>query len=755
MTVPILFGPSASILVTDRDATTAYYAAVIGAAVMIAFQTAGKATRDALFLSSFDVSMLPRTVMAAAVVSVFTALVASRWMTVRGPARVVPVAFFGSAVLLGFEWVLVSRMREVVAIAVYLHFAALGAVLISGFWSVVNERFDPRTAKRYVGRIAAGGTVGGLAGGILAERIGHLGAIQPMFLVLAGLHLVSGALLLVVRRGGVATAQSSEDDTSPLAGIRVITGIPYLRTLVALVLLVTVSEALIDYVFKATASARYGSGAALLRFFAVFYTGTSLLTVILQTVGSRAALQRMGLTRTVAMLPAGVGVGALAALGIPGLPSIVGVRALEQMVRHGLYRAGYELLFTPVAPGHKRSAKALVDVGVVRLGDIAGSGLVQIALLTTAAAAVNLMLGIAVVVSILGVVVAVRLRRGYVVALERSLLSRAIQLDLDEVEDAVTRSTVIQSMGGIALTRAAREPRGLAPPAEGATRSTLPPDPELEQIARFRSRKADVARTALQQPISAAVAAHVIPLLAWDDVLPDAIAALRRLAPRIEGQLIDHLLDPDAEFAVRRRVPIVLADLPTERTFDGLLRGLQDSRFEVRYRCGRVLNRLHERNPDLAVRDQRVYDLVLQEVAVDHGVWESHRLLDRMEDEDWSPVMDELLRERANRGLEHVFTLLALVLPRQPLKVAFRGLHTSDQLLRGTALEYLETALPEDIRKALWPFLEVPARRRASRRSAQDVLSELMESNQSIAMNLAELRRLQSGPSSEQPDEES
>jgi hypothetical protein len=235
-------------------------------------------------------------------------------------------------------------------------------------------------------------------------------------------------------------------------------------------------------------------------------------------------------------------------------------------------------------------------------------------------------------------------------------------------------------------------------------------------------------------------------LLAWDDVLPEVITTLRRLAPRIEGQLVDHLLDPDGEFTVRRRIPIVLADLPTDRTVDGLLRGLEDARFEVRYRCGKVLNRLQDLNADLVIRRRRVYSMVLREVAVDRGVWESHRLLDSMEDDEWSPVMDELLRERANRGLEHVFTLLALVLPRQALKVAFRGLHTSDQMLRGTALEYLETALPEDIRKALWPFLEAPVEGRSTRRSAQDVLSELMESNQSIAMNLAELRRLQALP---------
>lgn len=730
----------------DRDARSAYLAAVLGAAVMIAFQTAGKATRDALFLSSFDVSMLPRTVTAAAIVSVATALVMSRWMTLRGPARVIPVAFFGSVVLLVGEWALLPTMRGGVAIAVYLHFAALGAVLISGFWSVVNERFDPRTAKRYVGRIAGGATIGGLAGGILAERISTLGAIAPMFPVLAVLHLVCGLLLLVVRRGGLVPQGDLGDDMTPLAGVRVIGATPYLRTLVALVLLVTISEMLIDYVFKARASAAFGSGPDLLRFFALFYTGVSLFTVVVQVLGSRAALQRFGLTRTVALLPVGVGVGGLAAIAVPIFGAVVGARALELILRHGMYRAGYELLFTPITPVHKRSAKALVDVGVVRLGDVVGSGIAQVALLVAAASvALNVMLGMAVVVAVLGVVVARRLRRGYVVALERSLLSRAIQLDLGDVEDAVTRSTVLQSMERVAVVPVpAAEVRKAPESAPPSTATVMaPPDPETALVAKLRSRDPAAVRVALEHPISASAAAYVIPLLAWDEVVQDVLATLRRLAPRIEGQLIDHLLDPDAEFAVRRRVPLVLADMATERTVDGLLRGLGDVRFEVRYRCGRVLSRLQDQHPDLAIDPGRVYQMVLREVAVDRGVWESHRLLDRMEDEDWSPVMDELLRERANKGLEHVFTLLALVLPRQPLKVAFRGLHTTDQLLRGTALEYLETALPEDIRKALWPFLEAPARERSARRSAQDVLSELMESNQSIAMNLAELRRLQ------------
>jgi hypothetical protein len=61
---------------------------------------------------------------------------------------------------------------------------------------------------------------------------------------------------------------------------------------------------------------------------------------------------------------------------------------------------------------------------------------------------------------------------------------------------------------------------------------------------------------------------------------------------------------------------------------------------------------------------------------------------------------------QASQSLGHVFTLLALVLPAEPLRVAFRGLHSDDQRLRGTALEYLESVLPRDVRDLLWRFLE-------------------------------------------------
>ena len=80
--------------------------------------------------------------------------------------------------------------------------------------------------------------------------------------------------------------------------------------------------------------------------------------------------------------------------------------------------------------------------------------------------------------------------------------------------------------------------------------------------------------------------------------------------------------------------------------------------------------------------------------------------------------VDEFVRDRAGESLAHVFTLLSLVLPREPLQIAFRSLHTDDQNLQGTALEYLEGVLPAPIRERLWPFLEDAAPSRARRARA-------------------------------------
>jgi len=188
----------------------------------------------------------------------------------------------------------------------------------------------------------------------------------------------------------------------------------------------------------------------------------------------------------------------------------------------------------------------------------------------------------------------------------------------------------------------------------------------------------------------------------------------------------------------------------SQRSADGLIVALDDLRFEVRYQCARALLAITQKNPRVRIDKETIFQFVRREAGVSRPVWESQRLLSQLEDREDRLFVDEFVRDRASRSLAHVFTLLSIVLPTEPLRIAFRGLHTDDANLRGTALEYLEGVLPPSIREPLWPFLE-DNRRAAARpqRPREEILQDLLRSHESIVLNLKELQARQSEPHAE------
>jgi hypothetical protein len=253
---------------------------------------------------------------------------------------------------------------------------------------------------------------------------------------------------------------------------------------------------------------------------------------------------------------------------------------------------------------------------------------------------------------------------------------------------------------------------------------------------RSRDRARVIAVLARDEGLPAVLVPHVIPLLAWDAVAEHATFALQKVAEERVGQFVDTLLDPNQDFAVRRRLARVFSVCVSQRAVDGLMIALDDLRFAVRCQAGRSLFAILERNPLVRIDRDRILAIVLKEVNVGRPVWEGRRLLD--EHASGSPL-DAFVRDRAGESLAHVFTLLSLVLPREPLQLAFRGLQTSDEHLRGTSLEYLDSVLPSAIRQRLWPFLE-PGPARHTSRNREEAIAALLRSNESIVLNLEELK---------------
>ena len=651
--------------------------AAITSAALIAQQVAGKATRDALYLSSFSVTTLPPMMGASAVVSLFAALWLSRMLMRHTPARVVPLGFGVGAAILLITWGLSFPAPRLAAIALYLYTALFGAAMISAFWSLINETFDPHASRRAV--------------------------TAPV------------------------------EEPGPIFPLRVLREAPYLRNLAAIVALGAVTSGLLDYVFSVEAAKTFAKGPALLSFFAMFWVVVGVMAFVLQATLGRFALEKMGLAVNVALLPAIVLLGGAAGLALPGLASTSLLRGAEATQRNSLFRAAYEMLYTPLSERKKRSIKTVIDVGFDRLGTVVAAGLAGAALWLAGPRAETVLLALAMACAVVTLARSRPLHLGYVSVLEDSLRRG--------VEDAAP-ALPVEPGSRPSLVRTTRDEVVdcldvvLAPPPlaaqEQATAELQSRDAgSAQDVADLSSADPERVRRVLSrdEPLSRTMVAFAILQLADKQLRDVAMQALRRTAALIPGQLADALCDAGVDPDIRRRVPRLLGECPTQQVADALLRGAEDDRFEVRYECGRALLKITKANPLIVIPAQRVIAIVKLEVSFDRKVWESQPPPEFDDDAGEPVLIDRLLRDRLDRSLEHVFSLLALHLDRDSLAIAFKALHDGDERHRGTALEYLETVLPDEIRDAVWPYLGEERPMRPARK-ASEILSDLEHSAQ-------------------------
>lgn len=675
----------------------------MAAAILIALQVVGRATRDALFLSTFPVSLLPAVGALSAVVSLGAVLAFARAMAALTPSRVFPAALGTSATLLVAEWVLAGRLPQVAAVALYLHMGVFGATLVSAYWSLINERYDPYTAKRIIGRIGTGASLGGALGGLIAWRASSAVSVRAMILGMAALS-VACLFAALPLRAPAAPARKRPGETP--GALPLIAASPYFQYLAALVTGAAFLDTLVDYAFNAAAVRHVGPGPGLMAFFSAFHAITGVLTLVVQAALARWSLTRLGLGGTLAVQPATVAVFSLAASWLASMGSLIVVRGAHTVLRNSLFRSAYELLYTPLPGERKRLAKPLIDVGCDRLGTVAGNAAVLLVLaIADVATATRGVLVLAGLTAAALAALAPWLWRGYVAALGDNLRSGAAILDRHAIVDVATRDT-------LAEVAARPEPWGAPEPQPSVAADPVAlPDPGLPAIADLRSGDpARIRRVLRAEAPAAELVPHLIPLLARDGLFSEVVTVLRRLGGGAVGQLTDAVLDPAQPAVVRRRVPRVLAAFPTTRAFDGLFAALAEVPFDVRYRCAQALLRMRTANPALAAPASAVF----------------------------AAAARELDAVKSGRVIEHVFTLLALGLDRDPLSTCMWALRNGDNVLRGTALEYLDNVLPAPLRQRLWPHLGVGAQPSVSRgRSTEEIRDDLLRSTVAAGRRLS------------------
>jgi hypothetical protein len=485
----------------------------------------------------------------------------------------------------------------------------------------------------------------------------------------------------------------------------------YLWTLALLVASMAAASAFADFALKQAAVARFGSAEALVRFFALFYTGTSLLTFVLQAFVARPLFNTIGLGGTLAVAPlVGAALGAWSSLW----PSFIGASALrgsDLSLGPSLFKSAYEPLFTPLASATKRATKSLIDVVFDKGGDACASLLILLVSLGGPLLVQRAPLLLATFAFALGLLLALRARQGYVDELEASLRAGTVSVEAVENEDPAARLTLSATSLGIdrdklreQIERARVERAARATPLVAAVNVDASEAQQiLEDVRVLLGPDSPAIRVLLARPeLDSRLAAFVVPHLAEEPLAKPTLLALRAMGPDVMGLLADVMLSVHQPLAVRRRVPHVLRALRGSRVVSALTRALSADALAVRYRAALALLEVTRDDRTVLPEAKDVFTLALAEV-------------------ERGPLSQE--------GSDHVFALLALCTTRGSLELVRQGLKTDDRKLRGTALEYLESLLPEAVRGPLVQALaQRPEPREGELRSETQLLNELKRS---------------------------
>ena len=252
--------------------------------------------------------------------------------------------------------------------------------VVSVFWALMVDVFDSEQGKRLFGFIAAGATLGGIAGSSITASLAK--DVSATYLLLGSAVLLEAAVFSVRRLSGLSDAlhqRPAAQSDKALIGGSVFSGLthafksPYLINLSVYMLLFSITSTLLYFQQLEIARQAFAERGARTAFFARIDLWVNTLTLIAQLFLTARVLRAIGVALTLAILPvlSTFGFGALAMA--PTIAVLVAYQVLRRAGNFAFARPTREVLFTTVPREDKYKAKSFIDTVIYRTGDQVGA----------------------------------------------------------------------------------------------------------------------------------------------------------------------------------------------------------------------------------------------------------------------------------------------------------------------------------------------------------------------------------------------
>ena len=276
-----------------------------------------------------------------------------------------------------------SPAEHWIAAGFYVWVSTFNLLIISVFWSFMADIFSPEQAKRLFGFIAAGATIGGIVGPIIAKYLSKVVGNNGLMLIAAAGFVVTAVLVVMlarekerlVARGGDAqhTSLNHRLGGNPIEGFALIFRSRYLLLLTLFLLLMTWISTIVYFQLGELITKAYPEKEARTAVYASIDLYVNSLAVVVQLFGTGHIIKRFGVQTGLLLNPVIMVIAFLAVAFSPVLLILGGIQVIRRVAEYAVAKPTREMLFTVVDQESKYKAKNVIDTVVYRFGDVSSA----------------------------------------------------------------------------------------------------------------------------------------------------------------------------------------------------------------------------------------------------------------------------------------------------------------------------------------------------------------------------------------------
>jgi ATP:ADP antiporter, AAA family len=354
--------------------------------------------------------------------------------------------------LLVVFWTLFKTGESWVSVAFYLWGVLAGSLLISQFWSLANDIYDARQAKRIFGFIGGGASLGGIIGAGIAGQYARAIGTNNLLLVAAVLLAMCGLIVSTIakrERAGAAepaTPEKKEKGMSPREAVSLLIKSKHFQIIALVISFAAIGAGIVEQQVNMAAMVIPGKdGRTAFLANVIFYS--SIAGFIIQMTLTSRVHRLLGIGFALLLMPFTLGGTGVLMLAIPALWTASTARVLDTALRYTVDKTTREILFMPLPTAMKYRAKPFADVAVDRFAKGLGAAILIVAI--NAAGFTWWQLSwISLVVATLWIFMALRARREYMRSFRHSLETREMEVTELKVSgaDLSTIETLVQEL---------------------------------------------------------------------------------------------------------------------------------------------------------------------------------------------------------------------------------------------------------------------------------------------------------------------